>query len=146
MDLYRTTASPGSAEAEAANVEVDRLLAKLDAETAELKAVVDRVKKPAAINILREIRKIPRLSRLPVLIYTRQGLSLLSDDEMRDAIHLGAEWMLKGRSRGVEQAQINAFLRDAVEKRKRLKRDVVLTIIGAVLGAAIGFLAQVILQ
>ncbi|MBU1343675.1 MAG: hypothetical protein KKE44_15990 [Proteobacteria bacterium] len=145
MDLYRTTASPGTAQAEAANAEVDKLLAKLDADTADLKAVVDRVKNPSAIKVLREIRDIPRLSRLPVLIYTRQGLSLLSDEEMRDAIHLGAEWMLKGRSSGVEQAQMNAFLRKAQEKRKRLERDIALTIFGAFLGAAVSLIAQSII-
>lgn len=146
MDLYRTTASPDTDEANKANAEVDELLAKLDLDTAELRAVVNRVKTPAAMSILREIRSIRRLSRIPVLIYTRQGLSLLSDDEIREAIHLGAEWMLKGRSPGLEQAQMNAFLGAAQERRKRLERDVSLSILGAVLGVALSLIAQLIIR
>lgn len=142
MDLYRTIAEPGTAEAEAANVEVDKLLEKLDVDTEALKVVVNKVKTPAAIKILREIRDIPRLSQIPVLIYTRQGLSLLSDDEIKESIHLGADWMLKGRTAAVEQAQIYKFLRESKENRRRIKRDLVLTIFGAVLGAVISLFAQ----
>ncbi|MFH0771331.1 MAG: hypothetical protein V1933_01785 [Candidatus Omnitrophota bacterium] len=140
LDLYRTEAQPGTKEADAANADIDRCLDKLKRVLGELKTLVDRTKTPAAIKVLREIRACPRLVDLPVLIYTRQGLSVLSDEDIRDAIHLGAEWMLKGRSPELEAAQMRAFLWNAQQRRKRLKRDVVLTILGAILGAAIGAL------
>ncbi len=54
LDLYRTISSPGTEQAEIDNLEVDKILAKLDADTVELKAVVDRVKTPAAIKVLQE--------------------------------------------------------------------------------------------
>jgi hypothetical protein len=146
LDLYRTIASPDTPQSEIDNAEVDVLLAKIDADTTELKAVVNRVKTPAAIKILREIRSIPRLSKLPVLIYTRQGLTLLSDDEIRESIRLGAEWMMKGRSAGVERAQMNEFLRNAQQKRKRFERDLLLTIFGAFLGTIIGVIVQIIMK
>lgn len=142
IDLYRTMAEPGTNEAKVANAEVDDLLAKLDAITSELKVVVNRVKTPAAIHILREIRAVPRLADIPILIYTRQGLSLLSDDEIRDAIHLGAEWMLKGRSASVERAQMTAFLRAGRIGQKRLKRDVALTLLGTILDTVLGAVCQ----
>lgn len=142
LDLYRTLALPDTQEADKANAEVNKLLAELDDKTAELKAVVDRVKKPAAIKVLREIRSIPRLSDIPVLIYTRQGLSLLSDEEIREAIGLGADWMLKGRSPDVERAQMHSFLRNAELKRRRIKRDVMLTVLGAMLGTILGVIVQ----
>lgn len=144
LDLYRTL-SLGTPQAEIDNAEVDELIEKIEADTVELKTVVNRVKEPAAIKILREIRSIPRLAKLPVLIYTRQGLSLLSDEEFREAVHLGAEWMLKGRSTNAERAQMDAFLRRARQNRKRLERDVVLTIFGAILGVIFSVLVQMVM-
>lgn len=142
MDLYRTSANPSTSEAEEANAEVDHWLQKLDEVTHELRNVVKRVKEPAAIRVLHEIRTCPGCEHLPVLIYTRQGLTLLSDDEIRDAIHLEAEWMLKGRSSEIEAAQMRSFLWQARQRRRRLQRDVILTLIGIVVGAASSFLFE----
>ncbi len=143
LDLYRTK-SLGTSDEDADNAEVDRLLAKLDEDVKELKVVVDRVKDPVSISILHQIREIPRLKKLPVLLYTRQGLSLLSDEQLRGAIKDGAEWMLKGRSDIVEEAQINEFLRRARLKRRRLERDVALTILGAVLALILDTTARML--
>jgi hypothetical protein len=71
---------------------------------------------------------------------------LLSDDEIRESIRLGAEWMMKGRSAGVERAQMNEFLRNAQQKRKRFERDLLLTIFGAFLGTIIGVIVQIIMK
>lgn len=144
LDLYRTK-SLGTPQAQADNAVVDELLARIDADTVELKAAIDRLKEPAAIRVLQEIRKIPRLAKLPVLLYTRQGLSLLSDEEFKAAVHLGSEWMLKGRSPSAELAQIEEFLRRAQLRRKRLERDVGLTVLGAVLGVVIGTIVQALM-
>lgn len=140
LDLYATKASPLSAEAGKQNDRVNLLLADLDRDIVALKKVVDEVKKPAAIEVLREIRREPRYAKLPILLYTRQGLSLLSDDELHEALHLNAEWMLKGRSRELERARMESFVADAKRKSGRFQRDVVLTLAGAVLGAVLGTL------
>lgn len=144
LDLYRTR-SLGTAQAAEDNAVVDELLARIDKDTAELKVAMERLKEPAAIRVLEEIRDIPRLAKLPVLLYTRQGLSLLSDEEFKKAERLGSEWMLKGRGAGAELAQIEGFLGRADAERRRVARDVVLTVAGAVLGVVIGTIVQALM-
>jgi CheY-like chemotaxis protein len=144
IDLYRTKADPNTPEAEAANAEISVLLSKVESATSELRTAVNQLKFPAAIRTLREIRAIPRLQELPILIYTRQGLSLLSDDDLREAIHLDAEWMLKGRSAALEREQMTSFLRHSRDRQRRLKRDTALTLIGTALGFALSVAWQLV--
>lgn len=134
IDLYRTKAEPNTPESDADNQSVNESLAKVESATAALRKIVESVKIPMAIRVLREIRSVPRLQELPVLIYTRQGLSLLSDEELREAIQLKAEWMLKGRSGTLEREQMLTFLRRTQAKNKRIKRDLILTVLGTISG------------
>ncbi len=54
--------------------------------------------------------------------------------------------MLKGRPVPVERAQIDTYLSIARERRRRLERDVVLTVVGAILGTMIGLIHQLVMQ
>jgi CheY-like chemotaxis protein len=138
LDLYATRASPLSDEAKIQNERVNQRLAALDRDIVELKKVVDEVKTPAAIEVVRQIRRNPKLTDVPILLYTRQGLSLLGDEELNEAMRLDTDWMLKGRSKELERACMTSYVTDHRTKRQRLKRDVVLTIAGALLGAIVG--------
>ncbi len=55
-------------------------------------------------------------------------------DKLSKSYALKAEWMLKGRSAEFEKARILNFIEQQKLKRKRIKRDVLLTIIGVTLG------------
>jgi hypothetical protein len=138
LDLYTTKASPLSEEANVQNKRVNQRLVELDRHIATLKKVVDEVKKPAALEVVRQIRRNPKLANVPILLYTRQGLSLLSDEELHEAVRLDTDWMLKGRSKELERACMTSYVADHRAKGRRLKRDVILTIAGALLGAALG--------
>lgn len=139
LDLYRTNAEPGSPEAQKVNKAVKDQVACVERELNKLKEIVDKDETPAAISVLREIREDKRLCHLPVMLYTRQGLSILDPERLNDAIDLHADWMLKGRGAAIERRYMFACL--ARHKHTRhLERDVLLTVIGAVCGAILGWL------
>ncbi len=133
LDLYCTNAAPGSPDAERVNGEVSKQVASVDKELDKLKEIVDRGKTPKAISVLREIRQDKKLRDLPVLINTRQGLSILDPALLQDAIDLHADWMLKGKGAAIERRYMSACV--ARHKHKRQPgRDVVLMVLGATLG------------
>lgn len=134
LDLYHTVSSPDSDEAKRANDEVDQKLKDVNKAMEELRVPVNKGKRPDGLKYLTQIRKIPKLEDLPVLLYTRQGLSLLDDEQLGEAYSLHAEWMVKGRSPEFERGRMRAFLKQERLRRKRFKRDVRLTLVGVALG------------
>jgi hypothetical protein len=128
LDLYHTKASPDSSEAKSANKEVEEGLLAVKKVLDSLRVVVNRSKDPAAIKILEEIRSYDKLKELPVLLYTREGLSLLSDEELHKSIQLGADWMLKGRSKEFESGKMYSVIqqhrlsKDTIEQTREVKK------------------------
>jgi len=135
LDLYHCRASPDSPEAIAGDKLVDEKLLELNVKLEEVKEISDRFKEPRAIKILHELRANPRLKNLPVLLYTRQGLSVINDEELQEAHEYGAEWMLKGRKPETERRRMHSFIIKNTPAR-RLRRDIVL----AVLSTAVGWI------
>lgn len=133
LDLFHTKEAPGSPDADIVNRRIEARLQDVDLAIEKLKEVVAADKHPAAIEALREIRQHRRLASLPVLLYTRQGLSLLDDNQLNEAIELGAEWMLKGRSPEFERGRMLSFIATQRSLRQRVQRDIVLMIVGALL-------------
>jgi hypothetical protein len=133
LDLFHTTEAPGSSEADAINHEIEARLQDVDLAVAKLKEVVTAGKRPAALEALRDIRRDHRLAKLPVLLYTRQGLSLLDDSQLNEAMVLGAEWMLKGRGQEFERGRMLSFIATQRSLRRRVRRDMALMIAGALL-------------
>lgn len=143
LDLYHTRSSPSSPETLVANAAVDAKLAEINVKLKELEAIVSASKDCAALDVLEELRKMPerRFKKLPVLIYTRQGLSLLGDEKLRRALELRADWMVKGR--GVEYQR--DVIRHTIERFKPppiIPWDVKLTLWGAATGVVLGAMFQ----
>ena len=124
LDLYHTISAPNSDAALIENKEVEDKLAEVKKVTEELRIIVNRVKRPAAIKAIRQIRDIPRLKNLPIIVYTREGLSILSDNDLNESYAAGAEWMLKGKNKEYEKGRIEDFLNRKQSNKERLVRDV----------------------
>lgn len=133
LDVFHSITTPGTKEA----LEGDRLVAKKFEEfyekLREVKEVSDRYKRPRAIHILNEIRSNPKMRDLPVLLYTRQGLALISDEELQDTIENGAEWMLRGRKPETERRRMYNFIIKNRPKN-RIERDVLIAIVSTIVG------------
>ena len=140
MDLYATTDAANSPEAQQTNERVDELVARIAAVRTELAELVAKAKTPAAIDVLRQLREAAETKDLPVILSTREGLALLGDDVVTQSLDMGAEWMVKGRAPGTERAMMNRVYSKSLASRRRLRRDMILTVFGAVLGAALGAL------
>lgn len=138
MDLYITNEKTNSPEAVKTNKEVDELVTRIAKVRAELADLVKKEKTPAAIDALREIRNNPNTKQVPVILVTREGLALLGDSLVQQSLELGAEWMIKGRAPETIRALINRTYTQSLASRRRLKRDVTLTLFGALLGAILG--------
>ncbi len=139
MDLYRTKDPIGSDSAEEANKAVSELVEEIAAVRKRLGEVVAKAKTPAAIETLREFRDSSKLRHLPVLLRTREGLALLEDGLFREAVRLGADWMIKGRPPEVDRELMHRKVEECKQLRRRFKRDVVLMLMGAMLGAILGW-------
>ena len=134
MDLYATDGEFDSPDANAINDEVDRLVAEISAVRLNLKNLVIKSKKPIGISVLRDIRNSKRISTIPIVLRTREGLALLGDEIISESVNLRAEWMIKGKGPASEKAIMSKAIRDSIDRKKRLERDVVLTLFGGFLG------------
>lgn len=139
LDLYHTNASPGSEDAARVNAEVTERIGDVDRAVEALRKVVSKGKAPVALEVVRQIREELH-SDVPILLFTRQGLSLLEDQQLLRAVSHDAEWMLKGRSPEFERGKMEAYVRRYKLNRRRVKRDVALTVAGAVLGLGLSML------
>ena len=139
LDLYRTNAKPGSGDAERANTEVNKLLSEIDQKTIELKKLVGELKEPIGLGVLSAIRNHSnsKIAAIPVIIYTRQGLSLISEKELCDATEHGVKWMMKGHKPEYEQLEIKNYWNHIVRSRELFKRDIIVAFGFTVLGALI---------
>ncbi|NRA20994.1 MAG: hypothetical protein HRU05_10995 [Oceanospirillaceae bacterium] len=124
LDLYHTISAPNSDAALIENKEVEAKLVEVKKVTEELRIIVNRVKRPAAIEAIKKIRDIPRLKNLPIIVYTREGLSILSDNDLNESYAAGAEWMLKGKNKEYEKGRIEDFLNRKQSNKEKLVRDV----------------------
>ncbi len=134
MDLYTTNAEAGSQEADEVNSEIDRLVQKIAEVRENLDAIVKKSKYPIAINALKDLRLCRGTKNIPVIISTREGLSLLSEELFRESIQYNATWMLKGRDPASERALFRRQVEVAKTKRRRSQMNVVSGLVGAVLG------------
>lgn len=144
MDLYITNEKTNSPEAIKTNKDVDELVARIAKVRAELADLVNKEKTPAAIDALKEIRNNPNTKHVPVILVTREGLALLGDSLVQQSLEMGAEWMIKGRAPETIRALINRTHTQSLVSRRRLKRDVTLTLFGALLGAVLGTILGVL--
>lgn len=110
LDLYHTKASPDSTEAELVNKEVEQGILDVKKAIDSLRVIVNKSKDPAAIKVLEQIRSYHSLKEIPVLLYTREGLSLLNDGDIQKSIEFGADWMIKGRSKEFEEGKMYNFV------------------------------------
>ena len=138
-DLYRTKGELGTKSAEDTNIRVDELVAKIAGTRKELEELVALQKEPAAIEVLESLRNTPKLENIPVIICTREGLSLIDDNLLRKSLKLGADWMIKGRAPEVIRELMIRNYRETAQSRRRPKRDLVLTVAGSLIGAVLGY-------
>lgn len=103
----------------------------------------DALLAPRAISALREIRKNPKLTNLPVLLYTRYGICTVNEEEMKEAISLSADWLLKGRTPETERRMMYQVIQKHMGSRS-IPRDTKLalwsSVFSAILGAILGWL------
>jgi CheY-like chemotaxis protein len=131
--------------------EIVRETAKIAQRVGEINALMEKLReedvmfRPLAISVLKEIRSIPRLAKLPVLLYTRYGISTVNEEEMKEAIDLCADWMLKGRTAQTEQRMMYSII-SAHERSTSIARDMHLGFLFAVVGAVIGAVISEVLR
>lgn len=135
LDLYRTKGELDSVEAQDVNDRVDRIVEKIAKNREQLDVLVKAEKEPAAIRALEALKQEPSMREIPIIISTREGLNLLDDELLKKSIDLGADWMIKGKSPEVIRALMYRNFQAAKIARKRVRRDVWLTLGGALLGA-----------
>lgn len=141
-DLYRTRGALATEAASRINAQVDALVLEIAASRKKLEALVALEKEPAAIEALASIRSSAKLQHIPVIICTREGLSLIDDGLLRLSLKLGADWMIKGRSPEVIRELMVRNYREAIASRKRIARDVVLMWAGSLIGTLLGYLVS----
>ena len=93
--------------------------------------------KPTGLSVLREIRENPKLSKIPVLIYTRYGNVTMDEEDMREAIKLKANWMFKGRTAEFEQRLMHFTITNHARSQK-IQRDVKLAVYSSIFSAILG--------
>ena len=136
LDLFHPIDSSDPAELARENAKIAERVAEINTAMDRLCREGDYFFKPKAISVLREIRSMPRLADLPVLLYTRYGVSTVNEEEMKEAIELCADWMLKGRTAQTEQRMMYSVISKG-ERSASIARDIrlgaIFTIIGAIL-------------
>jgi len=107
----------------------------------EVKKFVDQAWAPAAIDVLREIRRKYKASKLPVLVYTQRGLSFMDDKQLREVEKMDADWLIKDFQRvapATEELRIKNHIRVWC-KKKRFARDITIALIFTIFGSIINY-------
>lgn len=136
LDLYHPRESPNQKELEAtANEHLEMFKNNM----VDVANYINAAYHPVGIDVAREIREHYPASKLPILIYTQFGFLFLNDDKMRDIYQLHADFLAKDNERILpvtEEIQIRHAIKTCTCKRS-IPRDVILTLIGAIIGAVI---------
>ena len=132
LDLYTTKEPPGTPGAEQVNKAVEGKIQEIDKLVAELRDIVDSGKEPVGLELLKQVRASPTraVRQLPVMLFTRQGLALLSDEELKISHEKDATWMLKNRTPELERAA----MQHALARKASLARDVKINALFCILG------------
>ncbi len=144
MDLYRTKSDLNTNSAAETNKKVDELVSRIGKIRKELEILVRNEKDPVGIDVLESLHQSKKLKHIPVIINTREGLNLLSDNLFRKLVKLGADWMIKGREPNVIRELINRKFEESQQSKKRIERDLFLMILGSVIGALLGYVLSII--
>ncbi|MEN8831831.1 MAG: hypothetical protein ABF285_08500 [Pacificibacter sp.] len=137
LDLYATKDVLNSAEAAQVNQQVDDLVRQISDKRKELATVVHHSKTPTGLETLKRLKATPSLRDIPVVLTTREGLSLIGDEQYSESVQLGANWIMKGRKAQTERTFFFKVVNDARHAGPRIKRDVSLMIVGTLLGTAL---------
>jgi Predicted nucleotide-binding protein containing TIR-like domain len=114
LDLYHPCEVD---DAEALQAEAEAKLGDLNTMLAEVKTAVERAYSPAAIDVLEEIRRNTPARKLPTMIYTRRGLLLLDDADLRRVPGLDAGWLIKDPFR-IQADTEGAYIEKFVERTR----------------------------
>jgi len=103
IDLYHPKSADQSiiAEGEAAIIELEEAIKKA-------KAPITKAWSPQGFEMLRDARKL--CPDTPIAIYTEQGLTIASDEELRMVSEQRGEWMLKGQNKFYETCRLRSML------------------------------------
>lgn len=147
LDLFHPFAEADPSEAARINDEVNITLRQINDLMIKARRQAGALFAPRAISVLREIRKNPNLATLPVLLYTRYGIWTVNDEEMKEAISLSADWLLKGRTPETERRMMYQIIVERTSSRS-IPRDITLalwsSVFSAILGAILGwFIAKI---
>lgn len=139
LDLYHPRET---ADFEAARNTAEQKLAELTMKIDEVRQAVDEAWSPTGLSVLEEIRRHYPPEKLPIMIYTQRGLFLLDDDQMRRVEELDADWLLKDTDRLSDRTEATRISRVLYRSRslRRVQRDVLLTVAGAVAGIVLSTL------
>lgn len=127
LDLFHTFVDPSSEENKCA----EKQLKELDESAKNLLSAINNARKPEGINVLKEIRGLGKdehekklLEEIPILLYTRRGISILDDSQLQDIATCQGVWMIKKELSSSEDNEI-----DNEEKRKCYEKDCIKEII-----------------
>lgn len=137
LDLFHPFVEADPAEATRINNEVNVTVGQINELMIKVRRQADELFAPRAISVLREIRKNPKLERLPVILYTRYGICTVNDEEMKEAISLSADWLLKGRTPEAEKRMMYQVTTEH-SKLKSFPRDTKLAIWSSIFSAILG--------
>lgn len=117
LDLYHPNMSGEEQPAKTAIAEAS--LADLDLQIDRTKAAVLDAWSPTGLAMLKLIRRRYPPSALPIALYTQKGLLLLDDAELREALQLNADWLLKKKNPdpAMERIWIERILHHAMADR-----------------------------
>ena len=103
LDLYhpKNTQAP---DYEILKKEAQEALDQISNDLAEVKLTVEKIRDPAGVEALENIKKMKSPIRdIPVAIYTRRGLLILDDKNIRTVAENGGLWVIKNSKHGQEQ-------------------------------------------
>lgn len=140
LDLYHPKqAADGERLRSVAETKLNQLTVAID----DAREAVEMAYSPKAVDLLAAVRSRYSARQLPVLIYTRRGLLMLSGEEIKRIAELDGDWLIKDFERidrDTEAMVIRTFVR-RLKDQPRLQRDVALgalfTLAGGVLGAIV---------
>jgi CheY-like chemotaxis protein len=103
LDLFHEKRNATREQTNAANA----ALQKLSDDLAQIRTAVLDARSPRGVETFEAIRTTveevrSELKRVPVVMYTRRGILLLRDDQLRRLAGLRAEWMIKNPLSGEE--------------------------------------------
>ncbi|MBN2039462.1 MAG: hypothetical protein JW864_05440 [Spirochaetes bacterium] len=135
IDLYHSRFDDPAVQ-EQHNLAGQAAIDKLETVKKEVRVPINEAWNPEGYKMLefaRSILKEAHYESIPIAIYTEQGLSIATNEELETVAKFDGQWLIKGSTHNYESFRLKELLNEGRKKRVYTKTYTMLSVFGVLL-------------